>query len=114
MRHRAIIENKARQKLTLAFLLVSPFALGADLEAGKQVAEAKSCTECHGLTGNKGVESYPPSPKLAGQPKAYLVKVMKEYRSGVRIDETMNILMKPRSDEDIELLAEYFSAQKRY
>jgi cytochrome c553 len=103
-----------RVYLAVAMILASPLTQGADLAAGKELAKAKNCTECHGLSGNKGVESYPPVPKLAGQPRAYLVKVMKEFRSGVRIDETMNLMMKPRSDEEIELLADYFAAQKRY
>ena len=53
-------------------------------------------------------------PKLAGQPKAYLVKTMKDYRSGARESSDMNVMMAPRTDAEIDLLAEYFSAQKRY
>lgn len=95
-------------------LFVVSMPNAADLEAGKALAKSKGCIECHGLSGNKGFETDPPVPKLAGQPRAYLIKAMKDYRSGARQDKTMSVLMAPRTDEDIELLAEYYSAQKRY
>ena len=44
----------------------------------------------------------------------YLKKALKDYRSGARDDKTMSVIMTPRTDEEIELLAEYYSAQKRY
>ena len=97
-----------------ALMIVSNVVIAADLEKGKALVKAKSCQLCHGLSGNTGEETDPPVPKLAGQPKAYLIKAMKDYRSEARLMETMNTLMKPRSDAEIELLAEYFSAQKRY
>lgn len=98
----------------LIFFVGGNSVYATDLEAGKALAKSKGCFECHGLSGNKEYETDPPVPKLAGQPKAYLVKAMKDYRSGARKDETMNVLMGPRSDSDIELLATYFSSQKRY
>lgn len=94
-------------------LLASVWAYGADVEGGKQLAKSRGCTECHGLR-NTGYNGTPPIPNNAGQPKVYLIKVMTEYRSGERIDKTMNLIMKSRSDEDIERLAEYFSSQKRF
>lgn len=102
-----------RMMFAMGLFVLSP-TNAADLEAGKALVKSKGCVECHGLSGNKGNETAPPVPKLAGQPKTYLIKVMKEYRSGTRQDETMNVLMSPRTDADIELLAEYYSAQKRY
>lgn len=88
--------------------------LAADLKAAKSLAKAKGCFQCHGVSGNTGSETDPPVPKLAGQPVSYLVKSMKAYRSGERQGGDMNVIMAPRSDEEISLLAEYFSAQKRY
>ena len=55
-----------------------------------------------------------PVPKLAGQPKSYLIKAMKDYRSGARKHDVMSLLMSVRTDDEIEKLAEYYSAQKRY
>lgn len=95
-------------------LIAPQGALGVDLDAGKALAKSKSCVECHGLSGNTGYETDPPVPKLAGQPRAYLIKAMHDYRSGARQDATMSPMMQPRSDDEIELLADYYAAQKRY
>ena len=97
-----------------SYFVLAGTASAQDLEAGKALIKAKTCHKCHGLSGNTGSETEPPVPKLAGQPKAYLIKAMKAYRSGARQSEIMNTLMAPRSDADIELMAAYFSAQKRY
>ena len=51
---------------------------------------------------------------MAGQPVNYLIKVMKDYRSGERKDWTMNAQSKNLSDEEIDLLAKYYSSQQRY
>ena len=55
-----------------------------------------------------------PVPKLAGQPKTYLIKAMKDYRSGARKHDVMSLLMSVRTDDEIEMLAEYYFVQKRY
>ena len=68
----------------------------------------------HGLSGNTGYETEPPTPKLAGQPRAYLVKTMQDYRSGARQSETMNAIMENRTDAEIDRMADYYHAQKRY
>lgn len=99
--------------LSLGILFTSA-THAVDLKAAKTFAKAKGCFQCHGSTGNTGHETDPPVPKLAGQPKAYLVKTMKDYRSGTRESSDMNVMLAPRTDEEIDLLAEYFSAQKRY
>ena len=100
--------------MLLPITLAGMPSLADDSEAGMKLAKSKGCFECHGKAGNTGYETDPPVPKLAGQPKAYLIKAMNDYRSGDRQDETMNVLMQPRTDADIELLAEYYSTQKRY
>ena len=86
----------------------------ADLSAAKALAKSKGCFQCHGSSGNTGSGGDSPVPKLAGQSKEYLMKTMNDYRSGIRQDKNMNILMVPRTDEEIETLAEYYAAQKRY
>jgi len=78
----------------------------------KEFAKSKGCFECHGSTGNTGWDTPPPVPKIAGQPKSYLIKAMNDYKTGARQDSVMNPIMSVRTDEDIERLAEYFSVQK--
>lgn len=55
---------------------------------------------------------------LAGQPTTYLVKEMQNYASGRREDLSKNArmsdLLRKLSDKDIEDLAAFYEAQKRY
>jgi len=89
------------------------FADTSDTEENKEFARSKGCFRCHGVSGNTGYESEA-IPKLAGQPKSYLIKAMKDFRFGTRKDELMSIIMSVMTDEEIKKLAEYYSAQKRY
>ncbi len=94
--------------LTLALAGASSAVLaGGNAAAGK--AKAVSCQGCHGA---KGISSNPMWPNLAGQKEAYLVKQLKDFRSGVRKDPTMNAMAKPLSDADIANLAAYYSSLK--
>ena len=101
----------------VCFLVVLGSAsLAGELDAGKALAKKNLCFDCHGLSGNSDLynENAPYVPKLAGQPTGYLVKQMKAFRSGSRQDEIMSPLMRNRTDMEIDLLAAYFAAQKRY
>ena len=50
------------------------------------------------------------SPNLAGQIETYLVKAITEYRNEVRKNESMNIVAKDLTDDDIADLAAYYSS----
>jgi cytochrome c553 len=52
-------------------------------------------------------------PALAGQPKSYLVEQMKAFKEGRRSGTIMHQLAKGYTDEQIEAMAAYLSAQKR-
>src|ERR1700712_3557020 len=80
-------------------------ALAADLAAAK--GRAGQCFVCHGADG---LAKVPDAPNLAGQNPAYLVKALKDYRSGKRENEVMSMMAKNLSDEDINLVASYFSS----
>ncbi|MEZ5449051.1 MAG: c-type cytochrome [Thiolinea sp.] len=66
----------------------------------------QSCATCHGADG---IATRTSPPNLAGQKSMYLVIQIKNYRSGDRKNEMMNITVKDLSDEDVDLLAEYYS-----
>ncbi|MEZ5478130.1 MAG: cytochrome c [Thiolinea sp.] len=66
----------------------------------------QSCATCHGADG---IATLDIAPNLAGQKSMYLVIQIKNYRSGDRKNEMMNITVKDLSDEDVDLLAEYYS-----
>jgi cytochrome c553 len=88
----------------LAGAAIAP-ALAADLAAAK--GRAGQCFVCHGADG---LAKVPDAPNLAGQNPAYLVKALKDYRSGKRENEVMSMMAKNLSDEDINLVASYFSS----
>ncbi len=92
-----------------ACVLLSGQAMAAgDPEAGK--AKTAACAGCHGADGHppKGTQY----PALAGRDAAELVAAMKEYKDGKRKDPTMQMMMKPLSDQDMENIAAYFASQK--
>jgi len=86
--------------------LVSSSALAGDAAAGK--SKAASCIGCHGMTG---VSNNPLWPNLAGQHEDYLVKQLKDFKSGARKDPNMNALAAPLSDTDMADIAAFFSSQ---
>lgn len=88
-----------------AMLLLSGHAaLAADPAAGK--AKAAQCAACHGANG---IAVLPDAPNLAGQNEIYLVKSLKDYRSGARKHEQMSVMAKGLSDRDIENLAAHYN-----
>ena len=69
---------------------------------------AAACANCHGTNGvSKGG-----MPSLAGQPKAELVRKMQDYKSGRTPATIMPQLAKGYSDQEIDLMAGWFAAQK--
>jgi cytochrome c553 len=80
-------------------------ALAGDAAAGK--AKSGTCAGCHGTAG---ISKNPLWPNLAGQQQAYLIKQLKAFRDGSRIDAMMAPMAKPLSDEDIANLAAWYSS----
>ena len=85
--------------------VIAASAQAADARAGRQ--KAITCQACHGLDG---LSKHPEAPNLAGQVENYTAKAMREYRSGERRHETMAIVAKELTDEDIANLAAYYAA----
>jgi cytochrome c553 len=70
------------------------------------------CFECHGVKG-PGSESQPQIPRLAGQNFAYLRSQLENFYWGDRVDpsDTMNDVAYKLSDQDMDAVAKYYSAQ---
>jgi cytochrome c553 len=82
-------------------------ALAADAAAGKE--KAAMCVACHGEGGNKPLA--PDYPKLAGQPADYLVKALRDYKSGKRKNPVMAPMAQTLSKKDMQDVAAYFASQ---
>lgn len=82
-------------------------ALAADLNAG-QAKVKEICQACHGLDGNSQVADYP---KLGGQYPDYLMKALRDYKSGARKNPIMAGFAATLTDKDIENVAAYYSSQ---
>jgi cytochrome c553 len=94
--------------LAAALILIHGSAQAAgDIDAGK--TKSATCAACHGADGNSTNGAFP---ILAGQYQDYLIKAMRDYRSGKRKNPIMSGLAAPLSDQDQEDLAAYFSSQK--
>ena len=100
---------KTRSRMLLAALL----ALGAPVAWGQADALqlrswAAACSNCHGTGGvaQPGMES------LAGASKADLTRKLLEFKAGSRPATIMHQLAKGYSDAQIELMAEWFVAQR--
>jgi len=88
-------------------LLASLPAFAGDPAAGQK--KSQTCVACHGPDGNS---SAPDFPKIAGQHQDYLVKALKDYKSGARKNPIMAPMAANLTARDIEDLAAYYSSQK--
>lgn len=75
---------------------------------GAQAAAGRRCASCHtdSYAGSKAAA------RIAGQREDYLVKALRDYRSGVRsggAQAAMAEVAHPLSDEEIEALAHYLA-----
>ena len=77
-------------------------------QRGKVKAE-QVCAACHGVDGAK--PSAPDQPILAGQHYDYLVKALRDYKSGRRNNAIMKGFAEQLSRQDIEDVAAWFSRQ---
>jgi cytochrome c553 len=84
--------------------LIAAEAMAVDLTRAKVIVGEK-CRLCHGIDGEASSVIYP---RLAGQHKEYLVKQLRNFRSGERRG-TMNEQAADLTDDEIVALAEYFS-----
>ena len=91
----------------IIFGTLSLAANAADIEAGK--AKSMMCAACHGPKGISSVGMYP---NLAGQKEQYMVKQMKDFKSGKRKDPVMAPMVMALSDEDIKNISAYYASLK--
>ncbi len=100
-----------RVAVTTALLALTTGATSAQAPAGATLGRnlAAQCANCHGTNGKSVAEV----PSLAGQPAAAIVQKMKDYRDGKLPASIMHQLAKGYSDEQVVLMADYFSKQAK-
>jgi len=95
---------------TTACLAVSTLTVQAEPSSLVVRSLAATCANCHGTNGKAvpgaGMEA------LAGEPKEKLLQKLKEFRTGVKPATIMHQISKGYSEEQLAMIAEYFSAQK--
>ncbi len=95
--------------LPVLWLLASASALSAESATPSAFPYfVSNCFNCHGTEGR--VNSAIPS--IAGRDKEFLEETLKAYKAGTKQATIMNQLAKGYTDEEIAILADYFSRQK--
>lgn len=82
---------------------------------GREKADSERCMECHGADGHGAGHSNGPEgkfAKLAGLNPDYILKQIRDFRSGARKHDQMQIMARSVSDEDVRDIAAYFASQR--
>ena len=76
--------------------------------AGK--TKAATCAGCHSEDGNTENTLFP---RLAGQYQSYLIRALKDYKSGARSNPMMMGFASILSEQDMEDISAYYASQKK-
>ena len=98
------------KKLAISLMLslgLVAVAQAGDAASGKKIAGA--CTACHGTDGNSPAPSFP---KIAGLGETYLLKQLKDFKSGARANAIMAGQVAALNEKQMADLAAYFASQK--
>ena len=89
-------------------------ARGGNAALGQEKSEAERCQECHGADGQGAGHSNGPEgkfAKLAGQYPEYILKQIRDFRSGARKHDVMSIMAGSVEDDDVLDIAAYFASR---
>jgi len=99
------------QQILAVIMLTVGFSIpswAADIKAGQKKAETV-CVTCHGAKGCS--KNNPLWPKLAGQHQEYLMKQLKDFKSGKRKNPLMSPQAKALGEGEMQNVAAYFAKQ---
>ena len=92
----------------LSLLAATGIAQAADPNLARNLAA--TCANCHGTNGNAvkggGIDA------LAGMEKAKTLQKLADFKSGDKPASIMHQITKGYTDEQLDLIAGYFAAQK--
>ena len=93
---------------TLGVLVFTSAAHAADPNLGRNLAA--TCANCHGTNGRavpgSGIDA------LAGEDKTKTLKKLADFKSGIKPASIMHQISKGYTDEQLDLIAAFFAAQK--
>jgi cytochrome c553 len=98
--------NKAWSGSILALVIAAGPAAAGDAAFGAQ--KAAVCGACHGMTGSS---VNPEWPSLAGQPEAYIVAQLQQFKQGARVNPLMTPMAAPLAENDMQDLGAHFAQQ---
>lgn len=95
-----------RTTMSVALVLAALPGQAADPHLARNLAA--TCTNCHGTDGRSkgGIDS------LAGVPKENILEKMRDFKSGDKPATIMHQLSKGYTQEQLEMIAAWFAAQK--
>jgi cytochrome c553 len=102
------LSDQDRADLAAFFHSAAPKVASAE-PVGSPPEQAAACVACHGRNGVGTMEEYP---NLSGQHADYLARALNDYRLGKRKNPLMQPFAQQLTQDDVEALAEFFSAQK--
>jgi cytochrome c553 len=94
--------------LALSLVSAAAFAAG-NAERGAEKAK-QVCAACHGADGSTPLQAE--YPRLGGQHADYIVKALRDYKSGARKNAIMGAQAASLSSQEMQDLAAYFAGQK--
>jgi cytochrome c553 len=92
----------------LSLLAATGAAQAADPNLARNLAA--TCANCHGTNGKAVAGSG--ADALAGNEKAKTLQKLADFKSGAKPASIMHQIAKGYSDEQLDLIAGYFAAQK--
>ena len=99
-----------RHVLVAIALVLAPLGAAAQDQAAAARSLAATCANCHGTAGRSVTGNVV---SLAGLPKEFMLQQFKDFKDGKRPATVMHQLAKGYTDQQIELIADYFAAQKK-
>jgi len=106
-----------RAVAALALALLAPLAAHAagagaagrispDIAKGQAIAN-QMCMACHAVDGSRGL---PSNPILAAQHPEYMVRQLRDYRDGRRVNAIMQAIAAQLSDEDMVHVSAFYAS----
>ena len=101
------MRNKKTTAILLFFSSLSVSNMSPAVEISQGMMLSNSCAACHGTHG----KSPGAIPAINGKSASFIVQSLKEFKTGARPSTVMDRHAKGYSDQEIQLIADFFSKQ---